>query len=336
MKNLLYVGNKLVSEKTNITSIDTLGTLLSDEGYCVKYASDKSNKVFRLLHMLYTVMINRKSVDYVLIDTYSTLNFYYAFFVSQLCRIWKLKYIPILHGGDLPNRILKSPKKSKLIFENAYRNVSPSFYIKENFENTGYTNIEYIPNTLEIAKYPFKKRENLESKLLWVRSFKEIYNPLMAIKVAKRLLDSTIATSLCMVGPTGDDTFSLASGLAQELDVQVKFTGKLSREDWIELSSNYDVFINTSNFDNMPVSLIEAMALGLPVITTNVGGIPSIVSNGENAILIQSNDDNAMAMAIVDLIQDSEKAKRLSRNGRIHAENYDWNVVKEKWKSLLK
>jgi len=336
MTNLLYVGNKLVSEKTNITSIDTLGTLLSDEGYYVKYASDKSNKVIRLLHMLYTVMINRNSVDYVLIDTYSTLNFYYAFFVSQLCRICKLKYIPILHGGDLPNRLKRSPTKSKLIFENAHRNVAPSFYIKKNFENKGYMNIEYIPNILEIDKYPFKRRESIGSKLLWVRSFKEIYNPMMAVKVAKRLLDSKIATSLCMVGPAGDDTFSLASDMAQELDVQVKFTGKLSREDWIELSMNYDVFINTSNFDNMPVSLIEAMALGLPVITTNVGGIPSIVRDGENAILIEPNDDKAMAMAIGDLIQNPEKVDKLSRNGRIHAENYDWNVIKEKWNSLLK
>jgi glycosyltransferase involved in cell wall biosynthesis len=336
MTNLLYIGNKLVSEKTNITSIDTLGTLLSDEGYNVKYASDKKNTVIRLLHMFYTIMINRRSVDYVLIDTYSTLNFYYAFFVSQICRLCNLKYIPILHGGNLPNRIERSPVKSKMIFDNAHRNVSPSIYIKENFEKKGYRNIEFIPNTLEIDKYPYKRREKVDAKLLWVRSFKAIYNPLMAVRVAKRLLDSKITTSLCMVGPFGDDTFALAKDLAQNLNVEVNFTGKLSQEDWIELSRNYDVFINTSDYDNMPVSLIEAMALGLPVITTNVGGIPSLVKDGENAILINPNDHNAMAMAIGQLNQDPEKVQKLSRNGRINAENFDWNVVKEKWNSLLK
>ena len=133
MKSLLYIGNQF-NNKGNQSSIDILGRLLGDEGYKVFSASKKKNVVIRLLHMLWACLVHRKKVDVVLIDTYSTLNFYYAFFVSQLCRILELKYIPILHGGNLPERLKRSPRLSKAIFNYAYINVAPSEYIKSNLK----------------------------------------------------------------------------------------------------------------------------------------------------------------------------------------------------------
>ncbi len=107
MKNLLYIGNKLNSGKSNITTIDTLGKHLVEEGYDVTFSSSRINKVFRLLDMIYSVLKNANRIDYVLIDTYSTQNFYYALLITQLCRLLKLRYIPILHGGDFPKRLRK-------------------------------------------------------------------------------------------------------------------------------------------------------------------------------------------------------------------------------------
>jgi len=335
-KNLLYIGNKLVSAKTNITTIDTLGNLLKDEGYQVKFSSSKQNRVIRLLDMVFSVIKNRKSTDYVLIDTYSTQNFYYALAVSQICRFFRIKYIPILHGGNLPMRLKKSPRKSKLIFNNSFINVSPSHYIKEKFNELGFTNIEYIPNTIEINNYPFKERKEVKAKLLWVRSFKKIYNPLMAIKVVEQLQKEGVSTKLTMVGPDGDGTLLLANKLARESDLDIEFTGKLTRQEWIGISQDHDIFINTSYFDNMPVSLIEAMALGLPVVTTNVGGIPSLAKNDYDALLIAPDDIQAMVTAIKSLINNSVKANSLAENGRKSAEKFDWSAVKLKWKNLLK
>ena len=336
MTNLLYIGNKLASAKTNITTIDTLGNLLIDEGYYVKFSSNKKNKVIRLIEMVFSVIKHRKNTDYVLIDTYSTLNFYYAFTVSQLCRFLNIKYIPILHGGNLLVRLKNSPRKSGLIFNNAYRNVSPSHYLKLKFNEHGYTNIEYIPNSIILENYPFKQRNKVEAKLLWVRSFKKIYNPLMAVKVLKQLKEDGIEAKLTMVGPDGDGTALLASELSKKLDVNIKFTGKLTREEWVKVSQNHDIFINTSYFDNMPVSLIEAMALGLPLVTTNVGGIPSLVKNDYDAILVKPDDVTAMVDAIRYLLNDSEKASLLAKNGRSTAQKFDWVQVREKWINLLK
>ena len=119
MKHLLYIGNQLSQQGKTQTTIDTLSHLLRLEQYHVICASKQRNQWSRLLDMLYHVIKYSKQIDYVLIDTYSTLNFQYAFWVSQLCRVLNLKYIPILHGGSLPDRLQNNPKLSALFLTNS-------------------------------------------------------------------------------------------------------------------------------------------------------------------------------------------------------------------------
>jgi len=158
MKSILYVGNKLHNKQTNVSSIQTLGPLLEDENYKIYYASNKVNKILRMLDMVYIFFKYRKKVDYVLIDVYSTLNFYYTLIISQLCRFYKIKYLPNLNGGNLPMRLRRNPKMSNYIFKNAYVNISPSMYLKNAFESSGYRNIKYIPNTIIIENYKYEER----------------------------------------------------------------------------------------------------------------------------------------------------------------------------------
>lgn len=335
MKNLLYIGNKLNNISTNITSVDTLGKLLEDEGYDIKYASAKNNPVLRLLDMIWSVIVYAKKVDFVLIDTYSTLNFYYAVLVSQLCRVLKLPYIPILHGGNLPNRLKKSPKLSQILFKNARINVSPSLYLKSVFEEYGFDNVVYIPNTISIKNYPFDKKILDKPKLLWVRSFSEIYNPTLAVEVLHELRLRGYDASLCMVGPDADGSLSKVKSLTNDLNVLVTFPGKLSKQAWIELSKDYNLFINTTNFDNMPVSVIEAMALGLPVVSTNVGGMPYLIEEGMEGILVPAKDYMAMADAVEALFKDVSKTEAMVVKAREKVEEFDWGNVKGLWEEVL-
>ncbi len=335
MKKILYIGNNLNNKKANTSAIQVLGALLEKEGYTLYYASSKTNKVLRLLDMVKACVRLSKKVDYVLIDTYSTTNFYYALVVSQICNFLKLKYIPILHGGNLPSRLESSPFLSELIFKNAHNNISPSLYLLEAFKNAGYNNVEFIPNTIEIEKYAFKKR-NLETiDLLWVRSFSKIYNPSLAIKVLKGLKEEGVSATLCMVGPDSDGTFQEVKQYAEELHVDVLFTGKLTKEEWIRLSENYTLFLNTTNFDNMPVSVIEAMALGLPVISTNVGGMPFLIKHKEEGLLVEKENTASFISAIKDLVNAPKEAERMANNARKKVETLDWENVKHKWFKVL-
>lgn len=332
---LLYIGNKLSQHGLNKTTVETLGEDLAKESFSVISVSSKKNFFLRLFEMVCTTLTKSK-IDYVIIDTYSTKAFWYAFICSQIARFRKIKYIPILHGGDLPNRLKNNPKLSNAIFSNAYKNIAPSNYLKSAFEKHGFQNVIYIPNTIEIVKYNYKKRENIEPKLLWVRAFASIYNPEMAVKVLSTLKEKYPNATLTMVGPDKDGSMETTKTLANTLSVEVNFTGRLSKEDWWKLSEEYDVFINTTHFDNTPVSVMEVMALGLPVVSTNVGGIPFLVENNETALLVNDNDIDEMVNSIQKLIENENLTVLLSQNGRKLAETWDWNKVKVLWNNLLK
>lgn len=334
-KRLLYVGNKLVVHGKPPTAIDSLSVKLKDEGYSVVTSSSKKNKLHRLIEMVLTTINYRKKIDLVLIDTYSTQNFYYAVLVARISRLYKLPYIPILHGGNLPDRLKNSKYLSKTLFGKAFTNVAPSKYMLEKFQKQGFKNLTYIPNTLEFENYPFNQRKSVEAKLLWVRSFSEIYNPLLALEIVEMLQQKGISVSLCMVGPDKDGSMARCKKVAEELKLPVSFPGMLRKEEWIALSKNYDIFINTTNFDNMPISVMEAMAVGLPVISTNVGGLPFLIDHEKDGILVPPNNSEAFVDAIINLCNYPLKVQKITQNARKKMEEFDWEKVKHKWIKLL-
>lgn len=333
-KKLLYIGNHLTQPHNNPTTITVLGDLLEDEGFAVRYASSEQNKLWRLLDMLWKVWQYQKTTDTVLIDTYSTWNFYYAVSAGWLCQMLKQPYICILHGGNLENRLKSSSALSKQLFNNAKHIVAPSLYLKTVFEGYGYQ-VDYIPNSIKIENYPFISKAVNTVKLLWVRAFAQIYNPEMAVRVLHSLKEKGLEATLCMVGPDKDGSLYKVKQLAKQLKVDVIFTGKLSKSEWVKLSKDYNIFINTTNFDNMPVSVIEAMALGLPVVSTNVGGIPFLIEHKKNGLLSPQNDVEAMVGNILKLKNNRDGVESMAKSARQSAENFNWSSVKQSWNILL-
>lgn len=333
---ILYIGNKLSDKGRTPTTIDTLGKQF-EEFVNVKYASDKINPVLRLADMCMSVFRNRKS-KYVIIDTYSTSAFYFALAVGLCCRITGKKYIPILHGGNLPHRLDTSRFISRSLFKHAYRIVSPSGYLKHEFETRGYHGIVEIPNNIEISDCEFKKRDSFSPKLLWVRAFDKTYNCEMAVEVLRLLLKTYPEASLCMIGPDKDGSMQSTIDLAKRYGIsdRLKITGRLSKSDWHNVAKEYDIFISTTNFDNTPVSVIEAMALGLPVVSTNVGGMPFLINDGNDGYLVEKNNAAEMAECITGIIRNPAENTQLSLRARRKAERFDWQSVKQQWAEILK
>ena len=337
MKKIVYVGNKLSKKGKTVTSIETLGRLLQQEGYETILTSSKKNKLLRIIDMFWTVIKHKNDTSYILIDTYSTLNFYYALIIAFTANTLKIPYVPILRGGDLPNRIKRSKRHANYIFKKAYKNVAPSEYLNSEFLGEGYNNTVFIPNNIELKNYDFKKRVTVTPKILWVRSFRNIYNPKMAVAVLRDLKKKYPNACMCMVGPEADGSYEETKQLVNDynLNQDVLFTGMLSKEAWREISKDYDIFMNTTNFDNTPISVIEAMALGLPVVSTNVGGIPFLISDKNDGLLSPKGDVKAMSKNIDYLINNSDKAIHISLKAREKVQNFDWEKVKTKWISML-
>jgi len=333
---ILYIGNKLSRYGFTPGVIETLGPLLEKEDYAVIYAGTRKNPFLRLTEILWKTATTGRQVDYILIDTYSTSAFWYAYFAGTLAKIISTKYIPILHGGDLPKRLKRSNRACDKLFYNSYANIAVSGYLNHEFEKAGYRTV-VIPNSIEISKYPFRLRDQPRPKLLWVRSFHRQYNPLMAADVLAGLLQIHPDAELCMVGPDKDGSLGEFKDYIRQKGTEehVKITGKLSKEDWISLSENYDFFINTTNVDNTPVSVIEAMALGLCVISTNPGGIPFLVQDGVDAKLVNPQNSSLMIRTVDYLLKNPEDVVQLSVNARKKAEQFDVNVIIPAWKDLL-
>lgn len=334
-KSLLYVGNALSHKDVTVTTIGTLSNLLRSEGYDVKVTSSKRNKMLRLLEMLWNVFNHRRNVDAVLIDTYSTTNYWYAVYVAQWCRFFKIPYFPILHGGNLPERLVKSKESAQKLFGGARMNIAPSGYLYHAFAKAGFSDIIHIPNVIEMDQYPNKERKLIAPKLLWVRSFAQIYNPKMALVVLEILLKDFPEASLCMIGPEKDDSYAECIAFAKAKKIPVTFTGKLSKSEWINLSVQYDIFLNTTDFDNTPVSIIEAMALGFPIVSTNVGGLPYLLKHEKTGLLAPPKDAEIMAASIARLLKNPNLTSQLSQQARAEALQYDWSTVKIKWNELL-
>jgi len=270
----------------------------------------------------------------VLIDCYSTDAFWFAVFAAAICRFNRLKYVPILRGGNLPHRIQNSKRISDYLFNGSLLNVATSRYLHECFNSHGYRSI-IIHNYIELIKYPFTHRRMVSPRILWVRAFHSTYNPVMAINTFRIVQERFPDAKLCMVGPAKDGTMDMCKKVVNSEGLNVEFTGKLEKEKWIKMSVEYDIFINTTDYDNTPISVMEAMALGMPVVSTNPGGVSKLINDGVDGILVNTGDYESMADSIINLLTDHNKAGSISRAAREKAEMWDWNVVKTKWMDLI-
>lgn len=332
---VLYIGNKLLKHGNTPSTADLIPTQLSDD-IDIMAVSNKKNMYIRMLDILWSVIKYRSRTSLIFIDTYSTKNFYYALAVASLARVFKIPYIPVLHGGNLLFRLEKFPYLSKLIFKYSAINIAPSYFLYNIFHEHKFA-VQHLSNSIELDMYKYKKRSGSRIKLLYVRAFAKIYNPKMAIYAMAELVKIFPDAYLCMVGPDKDGTLDECKKLVEELCLQnnIEFPGKLPKKKWIDISTEYDYFINTTNYDNMPVSVMEAMALGLIVISTNVGGIPYLIDDRKNGVLVNANDHMSLVKTIIDLNKSEELTENLSLEARRTAEKLDWIEIRKQWIDLI-
>ena len=333
MKRIVYLGNKLEAHGATPSTIDTLTPLLRKIGFKVKAVSSKKNKFARLSEMI-AAILRTKTYDIVLIDTYSTRNFYYALIAAKICNYLDKPFILYLHGGNLQQRLASISVGNLGVLQKAEHVLAPSVYLKEKLDRY-FSTIQVIPNSIHLEQYKFLKRLKIEPKIIWVRALAEIYDPFKVLRVGELLQNTYPDYEILMVGP---DKEGLKDRLQLEIDkkhLNIKLAGRLSKEEWIATAENYDIFLNTSKVDNTPVSVIEAMALGLPIVSSRAGGIPYLLEHGETALLVLDTHESDYAINIERMIKYPEMALNLAENARKEAESYDWEQVKHKWLELL-
>lgn len=335
--SVLLVGNFL-SAATGIRGVcEDLADQLGARGWHLIITSRKRGRVARILDMLRTVWSERSRYSIAQVDVYSGPAFLWAEAVCLVLRMVRKPYILTLHGGNLPFFAGRWPGRVKCLLNAAVAVTSPSRYLLQNL-STYRDDVIMIPNPLDIRAYEFRLRRQVRPKLVWLRAFHAIYNPSLAPKTLALLVKDYDDSSLTMVGPDrADGSLHDTQEVAERLGVADRITihGKVAKSDVPAWINKGDIFLNTTNVDNAPVSVLEAMACGLCVVSTNVGGIPYLLEHEKDALLVPSDDPEAMACAVRRIVTETGLAERLSFNARRKAEQFDWSKIMPLWETLL-
>jgi L-malate glycosyltransferase len=211
--------------------------------------------------------------------------------------------------------------------------VTPSGYLQDVFREFG-LHATVVENFVELDRLPYRRRSEPAPRFVANRNFEAHYDVATVLRAFARIQASVPEASLTVVGdgPLRESLHALAASLELR---NTTFTGAVPPERMPALYDAADFYLNSPVIDNMPNSVIEAFACGLPVITSNAGGIPYIVRDGENGRLVPAADPDALADAALDLVRDTGTALRLADAARAEClERYTWPAVRERWLAL--
>jgi glycosyltransferase involved in cell wall biosynthesis len=317
------------------TQGERLGDLLEQEGYPVISVSSSTNRYVRLADIVKTLIARRKEYDIVVLQVFGGPSFVVEDIASWLSKVFSRRIIMVLRGGAMPDFMARYPAWNKRVLTRADLLVVPSTYLKRAIEPYGFQ-ARLIPNVIELSAYEFRHRAIVAPRLFWMRSFHPIYNPLMAIRVLAQLRTQLPEATLVMAGQDkGQEAEVRALATKLGLNGAVRFSGFLDMAGKMREAGAADIFINTNSIDNMPVAVVEACALGLPVVSTSVGGVPDLLTDGDTGLLVPDNDAGAMADRVLKLLREPSLAARLSENGRELAVRSSWEAVWPQWEAVL-
>jgi L-malate glycosyltransferase len=314
---------------------EELASRLGEHGYTCLLTSRFANRYRRLADILLSIARHHRHVDILCLQVYGGPSFVIEDIASSLARLLGLRVVMVLHGGAMPEFMRGFPRWTRHVFARAHRFVTSSGFLSDAITPYGFQ-ATTIPNAIPIENYSYQQRKKIRPSILWMRTFHKIYNPHMAVDVLGCLVHDFPNVLLTMAGQEKGCLDEIKAQVYEMgLESRVRFAGFLDATGKQAEFSKHDVFINTNRVDNMPVSLIEASAFGMPIVATAVGGIPYMIRDGENGLLVPDADANAMAGAIRRLIEEPDLVGRLSKNGRSFAEAHGWSAVLPMWKSLF-
>lgn len=182
-QGICIVGHLLGRNQGQITTQgQILADLLFEAGYPVISCSSSLNRLHRLVDILFTIAVNRNSIDLIIVEVYSGLGFIIADSASILGSQFGIPVIGVLHGGSFVTFSKRFPRWTARVMRRFYDLVAPSSFMAIEVARVG-LKAKIVPNIIALEKYPFRLRKQIKPALLWMRTFHPIYNPEMALKV---------------------------------------------------------------------------------------------------------------------------------------------------------
>lgn len=294
--------------------------------------------LFRLLPYLWRIWRLAGSCN--VIHLMANSGWSWQLFAAPVIWIGWLRKTPVIvnyRGGEAREYLATSARWVKPSIARAARLVVPSGFLQQAFNEVGLSSA-IIPNIIDLETFhpAAEPPPATPFTVVITRNLEPIYGLDMAIRAfaLAREAFSDIELKIAGSGPQHAELEALVGRLG--LSETVLFMGRLERTEIVALYHSAHAMLNPSRVDNMPNSVLEALACGLPVISTNVGGVPYIVRDGLTAVLVDPGDEQQMANAIVELRRDSQLRHRLRNAGVQTVAQYAWDEVRPQWLALYR
>jgi glycosyltransferase involved in cell wall biosynthesis len=209
--------------------------------------------------------------------------------------------------------------------------VVPSTYLRDVFARHGYPT-RVIPNVVDTSRFRYRDRTSPRPRILSTRNLEPYYRVDTIIEAMALVAAQYPHATLTVVGSGSLET--ALRRLAASLGLHVRFLGRVEPPAMPAVYDEADIFVNASVVDNQPVSILEAFAAGLPVVSTGTGDIAAMVRNGETGSVVPAEDPAAIAKSIASLLECPDDALRMARRAHAEIARYTWSRVRADWTSV--
>ena len=338
-KKVLIIGvfrSSKTKDKIPCSSPEYLTNLFHKAYIDVLTTSKYVNRISRFFDTIFTILFYSNEYDIAIVPWFNGRGSYiWQEIASRLLKLLSKKVVLVIRGGGIPDLIDRYPHKYLRTLQRVDLVICPSTFISSRLVKHRINNI-VIENPLDLSKYPFHSKENFALNLLWMRTLEPLYNPVMAMEVAKILKEKNLPFSLYIAGQNNGQLKELIELQKKyQLEKEVTFCGFINHEQKLEMVRKCDLYICTNNVDNAPVSFIEMMSLGVPIVSTNVGGIPHFITDNKNGFLVNVNDARTMADKLLEIHLCPSIGKTFAENGFEFSRKFSEKSVLEKWSIQL-
>ncbi|MGH8274200.1 MAG: glycosyltransferase family 4 protein [Gammaproteobacteria bacterium] len=214
----------------------------------------------------------------------------------------------------------------------AHEIVVPSQFLCEVFARFGYAT-RVIANIIDTSAFDFRERSPLRPRLLSTRNLESHYRVEVVVR-AFALIKKRYPEATLLVAGYGSEEQNLRR-LVKELETEgVTFYGRYLPSTAPRLYANADIFVNASVIDNQPVSVLEAFASGLPIVSTATGDIGAMLEGGRLGIIVPPDDPEAMAGAVETLIENQRQSMHMARQAYRSLKRFSWEQVRDDWSEV--